>query len=137
MKRVKIEVPVSYHAGKGSTMSQIANATKTAINKLDEGGSGDCFDRKCAEKAQPYFMAAALMNPLIGVPNSIKTITTGSDIYGVSVTQTDKGMSWVSIGLTAVSSEHPLLGTASKIINLIGAYNASKQYKNEKEKKSN
>ena len=95
-------ISVSYHAGKGSTMSQIANATKTAIHKLDEGGSGDSFDRKCAEKAQPYVTSGALLLPPVAMINNVHTLVLGYDIYGSQADGIDYALS--AIGIVA----HPM-----------------------------
>ena len=93
------------------------------IRKIDEGGSGDYFDRKCAEAVEPFAMGLATINPLVGVPNAFKVAATREDIYGISASKTDIGMSWISIGLTASESAIPELGLFNLIYNgLSGSY---------------
>ena len=129
----------SYHKGKPYLSEQIGKGVSTFIRKLDEGGSGDAWDREFAEKAQPYAMGMALINPLFGVPNAFKTIATGEDIYGIQSDKIDKGGAWLNIGFTITELAFPEFEAANLIFNTIGgafsSYKYSKSNKKEDEEK--
>ena len=55
------------------------------------------FDEKFQEAAYSFLSGAILYNPLVGVPNDIKTLVTGEDIYGNSATKGDKF--WAAAGI--------------------------------------
>ena len=44
-------------------------------------GHGDCWERQFEERAEPYVTSAVLLFPNVSFVNSVKTVTTGSDIY--------------------------------------------------------
>jgi len=129
----------SYHKGKPYLSEQIGQGVSNVIQKLDEEGSGDAWDREFAEKAKPYAMGVALINPLLGVPNAFKTITTGEDIYGIQSDQIDKGGAWLNIGFTITELAFPEFEAANLIYNsatsAISANKYRKQQQDEDEKK--
>ena len=65
------------------------------IRKIDEGGSGDYFDRKFAEAVEPVATSAALIMPSVSFVNSLNTIFTGEDIYGTQANALDYTLSAV------------------------------------------
>ena len=44
-------------------------------------GHGDYWERRFGERAKPYVTSAVLLFPHVSFINSVKTVTTGSDIY--------------------------------------------------------
>ena len=104
------------------------------IRKIDEGGSGDYFDRKCAEAVEPFAMGLATINPLVGLPNAVKVIIKREDIYGVSSTKMDIGMAWISIGLTASESAIPELKLFNLIYNVLSGSFTGYNYYEKKQK---
>ena len=126
-------VSITYHQGKSirENAATLLNTADIAIRGSSRDnmweGHGDGFDRRFSEEAEPYAMGAMLMHPIIGTFNAIKTITTRSDIYGVPSTQTDIGMSWISLGLTA--SALPELELFNQLYNVSIGIWSSVQYK--------
>ena len=52
------------------------------IRKIDEGGSGDYFDRKFAEKVEPYVVGGSLFLPPVSCINNGSILATGNDMFG-------------------------------------------------------
>ena len=48
------------------------------------------FDDKCMEAVSSFLSGVILYNPLVGVPNDIKTLFKGEDIYGNKASTVDR-----------------------------------------------
>ena len=130
------EVRCSYYAGKPYPSELARHKISTVIQKLDEGGSGDAWEREFAAKSEPYVMGIALINPLVSVPNAFKTIATGEDIYGVQSDKIDKGGAWLNIGFTITELAFPEFDVANLIYNsATSAISANKYRKQQDEEK--
>jgi hypothetical protein len=100
-------------------------------------------DEKFSEAARPIAQGAALLNPLVGIPNDIKTIFTGEDIYGNEATSVDKGIAvldMVTLGLSSKLMNVPVsIAKRSDIANkgttiysvFVTTYNGIKEKRNE------
>jgi RHS repeat-associated protein len=60
------------------------------------------FDEKFQEAAYSFLSGAILYIPLVGVPNDIKTLVTGEDIYENSATKGDKF--WAAAGIVTLGT---------------------------------
>ena len=70
---------------------------KKGIELLEKAGISSEKEQKVVDAMEPVFQAGALINPVIGIPNDIKTIMTGSDIYNNKGTKSDVGLSYASL----------------------------------------
>ena len=68
---------------------------------------------------KPIVMGLALLNPLIGVQNDIKTIAKGEDIYGNKATSIDKGMAYASILTLGASKYLKILSVGEKAAKIL------------------
>ena len=110
------EVRCSYYAGKPYPSELARQKVSMVIQKLDEGGSGDAWERNFAKKAEPVAEGLALLHPGIGISSNLSTLIFDEDIYGNEVSQTDKLVSF--IGLFTGQASKSATGTAKKIMKI-------------------
>jgi len=81
-------------------LSKMIAIVKSTVKQLDQDGSGDPAndgDPELNEKVGPVLQGAALLNPVIGVPNSVYTAVAGEDIYGNEASTAGRIISGVSV----------------------------------------
>ncbi len=135
-------IQCKWHQGTPTVGKRIANFANN-LDHLCRGhadnsrweGHGDYWDRQFAKKAKPYAMGFALINPLVGIPNALKTIFTGNDLYGVPVTQTDTGAAWLTLLWADASAAFPVFECPELIYNIGTSSFATYNYKRHESKK--
>jgi RHS repeat-associated protein len=110
------EIRCTYYAGKPYPSELARQKVSTVIQKLDEGGSGDAWEREFAKKMEPVAQGLALLHPCIGTYNNFSTIIFDKDIYGNEVSQTDKLVSF--IGLFTGQASKAAQGTAKTTMKI-------------------
>ena len=108
---------------------------KKGIELLEKAGISSEKEQKVVDAMEPVFQAGALINPVIGIPNDIKTIMTGSDIYNNKATKSDVGLSSVSVVSFALEKfgQGPLsvfsgcINLGVTIISTVNNYNSCKK----------
>ena len=64
----------------------------------------DKFEEEFLEYFEPIIMGLVLLNPLLGITNSGKTLITGSDIYENEADAADKAMSAIDLITSALGA---------------------------------
>ena len=65
----------------------------------------------------------------MSVPNALKTIITGKDIYGVQSDKIDKGGAWLNIGFTITELAFPEFEVANLIYNSATSVISANKYR--------
>ena len=105
------------------------------FRRIDEGGSGDYFDRKCAEVVEPYATAAVSMMRGISQINDVMTIH-GEDMFGNPATTYNKvgaGVSLITVGTSKIPIKAVQL-VSKWISRVTKIYTAGNTWNNERKK---
>ncbi len=94
-------------------------------------------EQNFVDAAGPYLQGVALYNPLVGIPNDIKTVFTGFDIYGNQSGTLDRvvsGVDALTFAGTAIKSYKSFERTLNIINKTTTGYSAGITIKNQKSK---